>query len=53
MLLDVSVNCGHATTTVSLVLLSDLFRGFGPKLPLSAEGFGIVEKIHRLGTVSA
>ena len=53
MLLDVRADRGHATTAARLVLQSDPFRDFEPKLPLIAECFGIVERIHRLGTVTA
>ncbi len=52
-LLDVRANRGLATTAARLVLLSDPFRDFEPKLPLIAECFGIVERIHSLGTVTA
>ena len=53
MLLDVRVACGHATTAACLVLLSDPFYEFGPKLLLIVECFGIVKRIRSLGTVSA
>ena len=53
MLLDVRVACGHATTAACLVLPSDPFYEFGPKLPPIVECFGIVKRIRSLGTVSA
>lgn len=53
MLLDVRAVCGRATKAECVVLLSDSFRDFGPKLPLNVKGFSIVERIYSLGIVSA